>query len=79
MLTERLKRLFSQQASGIDYAILLAPIPVIGYLISLANLFLKKTIGEHLSGREVSTNKNTLIPVALWLIQGHLQLTNTRY
>jgi hypothetical protein len=26
MLTERLKRLFSQQASGIDYAILLAPI-----------------------------------------------------
>jgi hypothetical protein len=26
MLTERLKRLFSQQASGKDYAILLAPI-----------------------------------------------------
>ena len=29
MLTERLKRVFSQQASGIDYAILLAPLPVI--------------------------------------------------
>jgi hypothetical protein len=38
MLTERLKRLFSQQASEIDYATLLAPIPVIGYLIySLAH------------------------------------------
>lgn len=32
MLTERLKRLFSQQASGIDYAILLAPIiPIFDY------------------------------------------------
>lgn len=40
ILTERLKRVFSQQASGIDYAILLAPLPVIGYLISLAQIWI---------------------------------------
>lgn len=39
MLTERIKRVFLQQANGVDYAFLLAPLPVIGYLISLAHQY----------------------------------------
>ena len=37
ILTERLKRVFSQQASRIDYTILLAPLPVIFTIPLLSN------------------------------------------
>ncbi|MFA1710254.1 hypothetical protein ACDX66_00905 [Peribacillus frigoritolerans] len=72
MLTERLKRVFSQQASGIDYAILLAPLPVIGYLISLAHQYGELIFYGYPSYfLEIETSlviKNTIVVIPLCIL-----------
>ncbi|MFF2589625.1 hypothetical protein ACFVSS_17365 [Peribacillus butanolivorans] len=83
MLTERLKRVFSQQANGIDYAFLLAPVPVFAYLISLAHQYGELIFYGYPSYfLEIETSlviKNTLVVIILCVVASFLFFQVSRF